>query len=158
MSCWRNRAGKIFLHKIVLFYLCGNNCVGSALADDRIKRRHRDPRPEQRRVTRAYRHGLVRVLRPGPEEPLLGELGPGVSTLAHSHRETSLSIATLGQTYLSEIAVLSFSYFPRSHGLFPLFYQTIEASHASQRNPWHGPCKRTVAKTGMGLSSRRGYV
>src|SRR6266851_4416233 len=57
---------------------------GSALAGDRVERRRRDPRPEQPRVMRAYRHGLVHVLRPGPEASLLGELETGVLTLAHT--------------------------------------------------------------------------
>ena len=74
----------------------------------------------------------------------------------HSHRETSLSISTLVQTSLSEITVLSFYYSHLSHVLFPLFYQAIEAPPALQRRPWHVPCRRTMAKTGIGLGLRRG--
>jgi len=72
------------LHKFVLFYWHANNCVGSALADDRGERCYRDSRPELPRVMRAYRRGFVPILRPELEESLLEEPEPGVSTLAHT--------------------------------------------------------------------------
>jgi len=64
-------------HKIVLFSCCGNNCVEEALANDRVACRHRGSRPEQRHVMRAHRYGGVYVLRPGPGEPIVGEMGLG---------------------------------------------------------------------------------
>ena len=46
-------------------------------------------------------------------------------------RETFSSIVILVQTYLSKIVAWSYHYTQPSHALFPLFYQTIEASHTS---------------------------
>jgi hypothetical protein len=58
-----------------------------------------------------------------------GDLSLDLST--HCQRETFSSIVTHVQTYLSKIAAWSYHYAQHFHVLFPLFYQTIEASQAS---------------------------
>jgi len=80
----KGKLDKVFLHKIVLFSWCGNNDVESPLAEDRATCRHKAPRLEQRRVTRAHQHSFVHVLQSGPGVSLVGELETGISTLTHT--------------------------------------------------------------------------
>src|SRR5207249_3090366 len=83
-SYLHNKARQIFLYKIVSFYWYGNNCVGSALADDRVERHHRDPRPEEARVMRERTDTAWCIFCDlDHEEPLLGERETGVSTLTY---------------------------------------------------------------------------
>jgi hypothetical protein len=86
----------------------------------------------------------------------MGEKWPDSGT--HRYRETALSIFVLIQTYLSEMVGVAFAYSHPPQALFPLFYQTLEVLHVSQKSPWHVLCKRAVTRTGMDLGARRGYV
>src|SRR5215813_9625311 len=88
---------------------------------------------------REHTRGLMHVLRPGSEEPLL-EIGDrSLDSGIHRHRETSSSLSTRVQTSLLAGEIFSFHSPQRSHVLLPLV-----SHHRSSEKP----CRRYRAAPG----------
>ena len=144
-------------HKIVLFYWHEDNCVGHVPTAALAAHRRRGLDLEQPRVLRAERRGCVPLLRSSSRKSLLERAGAmrlGLGTQQckrHPCRCSHVSRHPCRQS-LPCPAPRSIAFLNPS----PLFSHTLGASHVSQSSPWHMPCKRGEANTGLGLGSRRG--